>query len=121
VLSVAQALDTSNYTCAQPPPASNYANRLYEGRWYEMGRVQTQGGAVFQVGCMCSTDDFTSDEPEQGNATVSYTCRRFSPDNDPAVANATLVDTGVPGAFLQVYPYPNSTPLNYFVVYVDEV
>ena len=25
--------------CQHPPPAPNYKNSLYEGRWYEMGRV----------------------------------------------------------------------------------
>ena len=25
--------------CNHPPPAENYANSLYQGRWYEIGKV----------------------------------------------------------------------------------
>ena len=25
--------------CLHPPPAANYQNSLYEGRWYEIGKV----------------------------------------------------------------------------------
>ncbi|XP_018015892.1 uncharacterized protein LOC108672696 [Hyalella azteca] len=111
----------SNTTCRTPPSAPNYVNALYEGHWFEMGRSQTPGGAAFQVGCMCDVSDFVTDEPVQGNGTISYVCRRFSPLADPVIANATLVDTGNPGEFKQVYPYPNSIPLNYYVIYIDEV
>lgn len=28
--------------CQHPPPAANYQNSLYQGRWYEIGKVINQ-------------------------------------------------------------------------------
>ena len=35
--------------CQHPPPAPNYKNSLYEGRWYEMGRVSEEYLRLSQV------------------------------------------------------------------------
>lgn len=51
LLSTAVAVSVkASESCVIPPVSANYTNAAYEGFWYEIGRIQTLGGAVFQTG-----------------------------------------------------------------------
>merc|ERR1711911_438288 len=46
--------------CLHPATAPNYSNEKYAGLWYEIGKIQTPGGAIFQRNCLCDTANVTS-------------------------------------------------------------
>ena len=41
-------------TCANPPTQANYSVDKYEGKWYEVAKYQTAGGAYFERNCTCT-------------------------------------------------------------------
>ena len=41
--------------CNKPAPASGFTYEGYEGFWYEIGKIQTKGGAYFERECVCTT------------------------------------------------------------------
>merc|ERR1712198_750301 len=52
--------------CMHPPPSPNYNNELYSGRWYEVGKYQTFGGAIFQRGTVCTIATYAPYNLETG-------------------------------------------------------
>ena len=46
-------------TCKQPLGAPSYTPQKMKGFWYEIARMQTAGGAAFQIGSVCTGFDFT--------------------------------------------------------------
>merc|ERR1712116_51352 len=61
--------------CLHPATAPNYSNEKYAGLWYEIGKIQTPGGAIFQRNCLCDTANVTSSEKTNPDANVVYGCR----------------------------------------------
>ncbi|XP_047472918.1 uncharacterized protein LOC125027831 [Penaeus chinensis] len=108
--------------CLNPDLDGFFTNKLFNGTWYEIGKMQTKGGAYFQKGCMCDVTEVTLQDPVVGNGTVTYTCRKDSVDGAESQqqTGSRLIYDGTPGHFLQVYSYPFSPALNYNVVYIDE-
>ena len=60
--------------CLHPLPSENFSNQLYAGRWFEVivslsakkistslqvGKYQTIGGAIFQMGTVCTEANFS--------------------------------------------------------------
>ena len=58
--------------CQHPLPSENYSNQLYAGQWFEVtkssyipfqflqvGKYQTIGGAIFQIGTVCTEANFS--------------------------------------------------------------
>ena len=41
--------------CSKPSPAAGFTFEGYEGFWYEVGKIQTKGGAFFERECVCTT------------------------------------------------------------------
>merc|ERR1711884_984004 len=66
--------------CQHPPPAPNYKNSLYEGRWYEMGRIQTPGGAAFQEGNVCTIVTYAPNDPDVGGGDIGYSSKKETPE-----------------------------------------
>ncbi|XP_042865045.1 uncharacterized protein LOC122248775 [Penaeus japonicus] len=114
---VASSLRTA---CLEPELDGTFTNQLFNGTWFEIGKIQTKGGAFFQEGCMCDVTQVTLKDAIVGNGTVTYTCRKYSVDATEQSATANLIYDGTPGHFLQDYTYPFSPALNYNVVYLDE-
>jgi apolipoprotein D and lipocalin family protein len=86
-------------TCPVPPPAANFTLAALSGRWFEIGKVQTIGGALIEGDCVCTLLDY---EPvDDSDAVVSNICHDTSPDGEIKVANATIEPAagGAPGAF----------------------
>lgn len=64
--------------CKSPSPAQNFTNQQYNGLWYEIGKMQTAGGAAFEKDCVCTTIDI---KPKSGTSdyTAINSCRKLSP------------------------------------------
>ncbi|XP_063606151.1 uncharacterized protein LOC134781068 [Penaeus indicus] len=120
LLTATAVASTLRTECLNPELDGTYTNELFNGTWYEIGKIQTAGGAYFQQGCMCDVTQVTLQDPVVGNGTVTYTCRKDSVDGAEESATARLIYDGTPGHFLQDYSYPFSPALNYNVVYLDE-
>lgn len=99
------------FPCSHPPPAPNYSNDLYQGRWYEIGKVkfksgyvhfclkiakvwwifsnqiQTAGGAIFQAGTVCTIATYDPYDLNSGGGDIGY-CSRDNNTMGPFV-NAT--------------------------------
>merc|ERR1719433_1165122 len=56
--------------CHHPPPAPGYTNTLYAGRWYEVGKYQTLGGAIFQQDTVCTIATYQPYLMTQGGGEV---------------------------------------------------
>ena len=55
-------LAVSGEECMHPTPDAGFTNAAYEGTWYEVGKIQTPGGAAFQKDCVCDALKFHSEE-----------------------------------------------------------
>jgi len=114
------SLVSSDPGCVDVAPAANFYNELYSGHWYEMGKIQTAGGAFFQKHCWCDGLDFVTEFENYGDGEVTYACRIDGPDGEDSKATADLFYEGTPGSFKQKFRYPFSRRLDYTVVYIDE-
>merc|ERR1711971_459490 len=108
--------------CNHPPPAENYSNSLYQGRWYEIGKIQTPGGAAFQEGAVCTIATYDAENPENGGGSIGYSSRQDSPDGSFVNATGVLRELDAPGHFeQQLYFYGIPMPsVDYNVIYIDE-
>ena len=79
--------------CSFPDPAPNFVNEQYNGKWYEIGKIQTKGGAFFERKCVCTQlDAFITNSPNWGDGTVDNECREKTVDGDWTNVTATLFD-----------------------------
>merc|ERR1712179_507439 len=87
--------------CSTPPPATNFTNERYNGLWYEIGKMQTAGGAAFEKDCVCTTIDIAPVKgATNGDATAINSCRKLSPTGDFLNATGRLTNENVPGHWL---------------------
>lgn len=114
------ATQTREQGCVTVAPAEDFANVMYEGRWYEIGRIQTPGGAAFQKDCWCDTTDFHSEVQLAGDGEATYSCRKHGVDGELQSATADLYFDGVPGKFKQQFRFPLAPKLDYTVIFIDE-
>ena len=56
--------------CQHPPPAPGYTNTLYAGVWYEVGKYQTLGGAIFQQDTVCTIATYQPYTMAQGGGDI---------------------------------------------------
>merc|ERR1712158_316877 len=89
--------------CLHPLPSENFSNQLYAGRWFEVGKYQTIGGAIFQMGTVCTEANF-SPYGEVGDGDIGYSSRRDTPDGEMVNATGVLTELDAPGHFEQVGP-----------------
>jgi len=66
--------------CKDPPTAESFENQKYKGIWYEIGKIQTPGGAFWQRDTVCTIATFDPYEPIYGNGDIEYSCRKHSPE-----------------------------------------
>jgi apolipoprotein D and lipocalin family protein len=67
------------------------------GRWYEIGKIQTAGGAFFEKTCVCTNLVWTAAE-NGADGSVSNICRNKVPTGKLEVFNASLkADPQKPG------------------------
>lgn len=106
-------------TCLHPDTAPNYTNEQYAGLWYEIGRIQTPGGAIFQKNCLCDTANITSSYVGIGDAKVTYACRNYDVHASVTSVSGTLKVGEKAGNFEQSMN-PLIPPVDYNVVWLDE-
>ena len=61
--------------CSFPPPASNFKNQKYEGEWFEIGKIQTKGGAFFERDCVCTELNVSPKNESIGEYYADNDCR----------------------------------------------
>ena len=52
-------LHMARSSCQAPPPTANFTMTGYSGLWYEVGKIQTAGGAYFEKDCAVSYTHLT--------------------------------------------------------------
>jgi len=110
--------------CKEPPTAEGYENQKYEGIWYEIGKIQTPGGAFFQRDSVCTIATFAPYEPIFGNGDIEYSSRKHTPDGKFNNASGVLEaqDESRNGYFRQQL-YINGIPtpkVDYRVIHIDD-
>merc|ERR1711971_620847 len=112
---------TTAEKCQHPPPSENYSNQLYAGQWFEVGKYQTIGGAIFQIGTVCTEANF-SPYGDVGDGDIGYSSRRDTPDGEMVNATGVLEELDAPGHFSQTLEFFGfgGPPTDYNVIYIDE-
>jgi len=110
--------------CKDAPTAESYENQKYEGIWYEIGKIQTPGGAFFQRDSVCTIATFAPYEPIFGNGDIEYSSRKHTPDGPFNNASGVLEaqDENRNGYFRQQL-YINGIPtpkVDYRVIHIDD-
>lgn len=103
--------------CPVPPPAPNYVNNTYLGTWYEIGRIQTAGGAIFQQSCVC-TELLVSNGTDV-DYTVTNSCRDKTPQGAFINATGALVNEREPGWYEEEF-IPGFPTVNYTIIAIGE-
>ena len=103
--------------CPVPPPAPNYVNNTYLGTWYEIGRIQTAGGAIFQQSCVC-TELLVSNGTDV-DLSVTNSCRDKTPQGAFINATGALVNEREPGWYEEEF-IPGFPTVNYTIIAIGE-
>ena len=105
--------------CPVPPPAANYLNHSYLGTWYEIGRIQTAGGAIFQQSCVC-TELLVNESNTPGvDLSVTNSCRDKTPQGNFINATGGLVNEREPGWYEEEF-IPGLPTVNYTIIAIGE-
>jgi apolipoprotein D and lipocalin family protein len=83
-------------SCPTAPGADAFELEKLRGTWYEVGKVQTAGGAIFEGDCKCTSLVYTPIGTD-GSASVSNICTNAN-TGKVTVANATIMPSS-PGVF----------------------
>lgn len=65
-------------------------------QWYEIAKIQTWGGAIFEKNCVCTTLDVAGIS-NSTDASVVNSCRNLTPTGDWINATGTLLNQSPPG------------------------
>jgi apolipoprotein D and lipocalin family protein len=102
--------------CPHPPPSTTFSNFSYDGTWYEIGKAQTKGGAVFESSCVCTEIIVTpAGDGTPTDQRVLNSCRHNTPEGAFLNATSTLVNQRDPGAWEEEFVKGLPT-VNYTVV-----
>ena len=117
LLLAACAIATSSAAqCVYAPPQKGFIPSYYNGTWYEIGRIQTPGGAFFQQSCVCTILKPSVDASRSYNGTVNNSCRFKTPTGDGVNLISTLYDMRLPGQWMQVFSFPFAPSVNYTIL-----
>jgi len=103
--------------CSFPEPDKAFTNAAYEGRWFEIGKIQTSGGAFFERNCVCTELQIKiSNSPNLGDGIADNDCRYKTTDGRWTNATGALSeeDPNVPGRWLETIG--QGSPVNYTVI-----
>lgn len=103
--------------CSFPAPAANFKNEDYTGKWYEIGKVQTAGGAFFERKCVCTELNIAiNNDPGYGDGYADNDCRKSEVDGKWTNATGALTneDPQEPGRWLETIGV--GSPVNYTVI-----
>ena len=105
--------------CSFPAPAKGFTHSKYEGKWFEVGKVQTGGGAFFERNCVCTELGITiSNSPNYGDGIADNDCRDKTVDGKWTNATGTLTgeDQAAPGRWLEKVGPSFAPAVNYTVI-----
>ncbi|XP_013418339.1 apolipoprotein D-like [Lingula anatina] len=107
--------------CKNPPPAKNFTNSRYYGLWYEIGKIQTAGGAFFEKDCVCTTIDVKplSNSDVRGDASVLNSCRKKTPQGTFLNATGKLSDESPAGKWKEGFAW-FAPKVDYTIIALDE-
>ncbi len=83
--------------CKVPAPSSNFTLKNYEGFWYEIGKIQTKGGAFFEKDCVCTSLEVDILDMTTGDSNAVNCCRKKTPTASWTNATGLLNDMNPPG------------------------
>ena len=112
----------AKHQCLHPPPASGLSRTAaeYHGTWYEIGKIQTAGGAFFESECVCTqlvVTPSTRPAAQPGDAAVLNSCRDKTPAGKFINATAQLVNMSPAGHWDETFvPKALGVFVNYTVI-----
>ncbi|CAF0978800.1 unnamed protein product [Adineta ricciae] len=109
--------------CRTPPPAANYTLEQYTGRWFEIGKIQTTGGAFFEKDCVCTHIDVGQSRKDPSETIVSNICNKKTFDGKRIIANGTLTSNRQPsdGRYNEtIFPAPLPVAYNIIVLQTND-
>ncbi len=105
--------------CPVPPPAPDYVNHTYTGTWYEIGRIQTPGGAIFQESCVCTELLVNNSNTSGVDLSVTNSCRDMTPQGNYINATGGLVNEREPGWYEEEF-IPGFPTVNYTIISIGD-
>jgi lipocalin len=108
---------TESFECSYPAPAENFKNSNYEGKWYEIGKIQTFGGAFFEHNCVCTELNVNIKNVTSGDGIADNDCRYKTNDGKWTNVTGNLLneDLNKPGKWLEEI---NNNFVNYTVILI---
>ncbi|XP_078620692.1 apolipoprotein D-like isoform X1 [Branchiostoma floridae x Branchiostoma japonicum] len=111
---------TSAGQCVDAKPGANFTNERYYGLWYEIGKIQTAGGAFFEKDCVCTNIAIKADPSgNEGDAIVTNSCRKNTPQGKYLNATAKLIQETVPGIWQESF-FPFAPTQTYTIIYIGD-
>lgn len=106
--------------CSFPAPDPSFTNAMYSGRWFEIGKIQTKGGAFFERNCVCTSLGFQETNSATGDGIADNDCRYKTVDGRWTNVTGNLFgeDLLQPGRWLE--QIGNGSPVNYTVIAISE-
>jgi apolipoprotein D and lipocalin family protein len=101
--------------CSFPLPAAGFTYEGYSGKWYEIGKVQTAGGAFFEKDCVCTELNISINDNKTGDGLADNDCRDKTIDGKWTNATGTLYNANPPGKWLERFS-PLAPSVNYTVI-----
>ena len=106
--------------CNFPSPDPSFTNEMYKGKWYEIGKMQTKGGAFFERNCVCTQLSFDETDAATGDGIADNDCRYKEVDGRWTNVTGTLYneDLSQPGRWLE--KIGSGAPVNYTVIAISD-
>lgn len=106
--------------CSFPAPASTFTYEGYSGEWFEIGKIQTKGGAFFEKDCVCTELNIKLTNTSTGEASADNDCRYQTVDGKWTNMTGTLYNpSNPPGRWLETFN-GGASAVNYTVIALDK-
>jgi apolipoprotein D and lipocalin family protein len=108
--------------CRSPPAAAGFTNQKYSGDWFEIGKIQTWGGAFFEKDCVCTGLTYEEQNSQTGDSKVVNFCRDKTPSGKYTNITGTLYSENMQnqGAWLEKIDGYGTGVANYTIIAIDD-
>ena len=112
----------SGSSCRRPPPGKNFTNKKYEGTWFEIGKIQTFGGAFFERNCVCTQLTYNELDAKTGNSEIVNACREKEVNGPWTNVTASLFNEQLqqPGSWQERVEGYNTGSANYTIIEISD-
>jgi apolipoprotein D and lipocalin family protein len=114
LVSTSSGSEVNKCVYAAPQAQLNYTD--YQGEWYEIGRIQTPGGAFFQKDCVCTMLNVSFPDQDSSNGTVDNRCRFLKPDGDMVAFKSDINQMGLPGQWISTFELNKGVHVSYTII-----